>query len=147
VCVILCNPPHGHPPEISMSRPNHRRGRSDHSSRPQRPDRKTLQLCGQIADTLNYVLSGELGDDLLRNLYVESVRPAPDATRLLVSVAPLDAADVERADQILQKLHIHAPRIRSEVAQSIHRRKTPELSFVVVQPTQPGSVRASSEEE
>lgn len=121
-----------------MSRPNHRRGRSEQSFRPQRTDRKTLQLCGQIADTLNYVLSGELGDDLLRNLYVESVRPAPDASRLLVSVAPLDAADAERADQILQKLHIYAPRIRSEVAQSIHRRKTPELSFVVVQPTDPG---------
>ena len=130
-----------------MSRPNHRRGRPDHSSRPQRPDRKTLQLCGQIADTLNYVLSGELGDDLLRNLYVESVRPAPDASRLLVSVAPLDPADAERADQILQKLHIYAPRIRSEVAQSIHRRKTPELSFVVVQPTVPGSPRAASDEE
>jgi ribosome-binding factor A len=120
-----------------MSRPNHRRGRSGSSFRPQRTDRKTLQLCGQIADTLNYVLSGELDDDLLRNLYVESVRPAPDASRLLVSVAPLDAADAARADQILQKLLIHAPRIRSEVAQSIHRRKTPELSFVVVRPEEP----------
>jgi len=122
-----------------MSRPNHRRGRgrSELPFRPQRIDRKTLQLCGQIADTLNYVLSGELDDDLLRNLYVESVRPAPDASRLLVSVAPLDAKDADRADQILQKLVIHTPRIRSEVAQSIHRRKTPELSFVVVRPEDP----------
>jgi ribosome-binding factor A len=130
-----------------MSRPNHRRGHSDRSFRPQRTDRKTLQLCGQIADTLNYVLSGELDDDLLRNLYVESVRPAPDASRLLVSVAPLDAADVNRADQILQKLHIYAPRIRTEVAQSIHRRKTPELSFVVVQPSEPDSFPATSDDE
>ncbi len=134
-----------------MSRPNHRRGhgRSESSFRPQRTDRKTLQLCGQIADTLNYVLSGELDDDLLRNLYVESVRPAPDASRLLVSVAPLDAADANRADQILQKLLIHSPRIRSEVAQSIHRRKTPELSFVVVRPEEPTqrSVSAVDEEE
>jgi ribosome-binding factor A len=132
-----------------MSRPNHRRGRSESSFRPQRTDRKTLQLCGQIADTLNYVLSGELDDDLLRNLYVESVRPAPDASRLLVSVAPLDVADANRADQILQKLLIYAPRIRSEVAQSIHRRKTPELSFVVVRPEEPErrSYEASDEEE
>ena len=134
-----------------MRRPNHRRGhgRSEMSFRPQRIDRKTLQLCGQIADTLNYVLSGELDDDLLRNLYVESVRPAPDASRLLVSVAPLDAKDAERADQILQKLVIHTPRIRSEVAQSIHRRKTPELSFVVVRPQDPGQrpPEATDEEE
>jgi ribosome-binding factor A len=130
-----------------MSRPNHRRGRPEQSFRPQRTDRKTLQLCGQIADTLNYVLSGELGDDLLRNLYVESVRPAPDASRLLVSVAPLDAADANRADQILQKLLIYAPRIRSEVAQSIHRRKTPELSFVVVQPTDPRREPVKTDEE
>ena len=84
-----------------MSRPNHRRGRGRSGSSfrpPPRTDRKTLQLCGQIADTLNYVLSGELDDDLLRNLYVESVRPAPDASRLLVSVAPLDAKDADRAD-------------------------------------------------
>lgn len=134
-----------------MSRPNHRRGhgRSEASFRPPRIDRKTLQLCGQIADTLNYVLSGELDDDLLRNLYVESVRPAPDASRLLVSVAPLDAKDADRADQILQKLVIHTPRIRSEVAQSIHRRKTPELSFVVVRPQDPGQrpPEATDEEE
>src|SRR5262245_62795302 len=130
-----------------MSRPNHRRGRSESSFRPQRTDRKTLQLCGQIADTLNYVLSGELDDDLLRNLYVESVRPAPDASRLLVSVAPLDAADANRADQILQKLHIHAPRIRSEVAQSIHRRKTTELWFVVVRPEGYGGDLTMTEEE
>jgi len=131
-----------------MSRPSDRRGRSERGFRPQRIDRKTLQLCGQIADTLNYVLSGELDDDVLRNLYVESVRPAPDASRLLVSVAPLDAADANRADQILQKLLIHTPRIRSEVAQSIHRRKTPELSFVVVRPEEPAiRPRADEEEE
>ncbi|MFO1095576.1 MAG: hypothetical protein U0992_20075 [Planctomycetaceae bacterium] len=130
-----------------MSRPNRRRGQSERSFQPQRPDRKTLQLCGQVADTLNYVLSGELDDDLLRNLYVESVRPAPDASRLLVSVAPLDTADANRADQILQKLLIHAPRIRSEVAQSIHRRKTPELSFVVVRPEEPDHAPMQSDEE
>lgn len=120
-----------------MTRHHRQRGRGGSSFRPQRVDRKTLQLCGQIRDTLNYVLSGELDDDLLRNLYVESVRPAPDASRVLVSVAPLDARDADRADQILQKLLIHTPRIRSEVSQSIHRRKTPELSFVVVQPEEP----------
>lgn len=117
-----------------MTRRPRRRGRSGLSSRPQRTDRKTLQLCGQVADTLNFVLSGELDDDLLRNLYVESVRPAPDASRLLVSVSPLDPGDTARADAILQRLAIFSSRLRSEVSQSIHRRKTPELTFVVVRP-------------
>jgi ribosome-binding factor A len=122
-----------------MSRPRRSRRSSQFESpdRPRRVDRKTLQLCGQVRDTLNYVLTGELDDDVLRNVYVDEVRPAPDASRLLVSVCPLDAADMARAELILQKLHIFAPRIRSEVARSIHRRKTPELSYVVVQPHAP----------
>lgn len=122
-----------------MPRPRRSRrpSRFEGSMRPQRVDRKTLQLCGQVRDTLNYVLTGELDDDVLRNVYVEEVRPAPDASRLLVSVAPMDAADAGRADLILEKLHIYAPRIRSEVAHSIHRRKTPELSYIVVQPQMP----------
>ena len=94
-----------------------------------------------MRDTLNYVLTGELDDDVLRNVYVDEVRPAPDASRLLVSVAPMDAADMGRAELILQKLHIFAPRIRSEVARSIYRRKTPELSYVVVQPQAPEEPR------
>src|SRR5207302_1030388 len=45
-------------------------------------NRKALQLCAQIAHTLGSVLSGECGDDRLRDLLVESVEPAPDSTRL-----------------------------------------------------------------
>src|SRR5205807_2594335 len=49
-------------------------------------NRKLLQLCGQIGRTLNSVLAWESGDDLLRDLLVESVEPAPDSTRVLVTV-------------------------------------------------------------
>jgi ribosome-binding factor A len=131
-----------------MSRPRRSRRPSHFESpdQPRRVDRKTLQLCGQVRDTLNYVLTGELDDDVLRNVYVDEVRPTPDASRLLVSVAPMDAADMGRAELILQKLHIFAPRIRSEVARSIHRRKTPELSYVVVQPQAPEPMRARDED-
>jgi ribosome-binding factor A len=104
------------------------------SDAPRRPDRKTLQLCRQVADALNYVLTGELDDDVLRNLYVESVRPAPNASRLLVSVAPLDADDPTPADVILHRLVHVSGKLRTEVAESIHRRKTPELAFCVVRP-------------
>lgn len=123
-----------------MSRRHHRRSRRFASpDQPPRVDRKTLQLCRQIADTLNYVLSGELNDDVLRNVYVDSVQPAPDASRLMVSVALIDPKDTTPADKVLHRLGLWSPRIRSEVAQSIHRRKTPELSYCVVRPEPPAA--------
>ena len=50
-------------------------------------NRKALQMCGEIAQTLNWVLAWESGDELLQTLTVESVEPAPDSTRVLVTVA------------------------------------------------------------
>ena len=38
-------------------------------------NRKTLQLCSQVADTLNLVLSGECADDVLQSLHVVAVKP------------------------------------------------------------------------
>ena len=56
--------------------------------------RKTLQLCSQVADTLNLVLSGECSDEFLQSLQVVAVRPAPNAAQLLVLVtsSPTDPA-------------------------------------------------------
>jgi ribosome-binding factor A len=121
-----------------MSR--HRRSRrgSFAPAGPRRPDRKTLQLCSQVADALNYVLSGELDDDVLRNYYVARVEPAPSASRLLVSVSPLDRDDETPTERVLKRLHEAAPTLRREVAASTNRRKTPELAFIVVQPDEPG---------
>src|SRR5688572_9760203 len=85
-----------------------------------RPHRKTLQLCSQVQRTLEYVLSGEMDDDVLRGLMVQEVRPAPDATRLLVTVIPLD--DGVPAETILRRLAISSGRLRTEIARSINRR-------------------------
>lgn len=96
-----------------------------------RVDRKTRQLCGQVAQTLNEVLWGECGDDLLRTLYVSAVDPAPDATRLLVTVQPqLAGVEVDVAEA-LERLAQFKGLLRSEVAASIHRKKTPDLVFTV----------------
>jgi len=103
----------------------------------QRVDRKAYQLCRQVSDTLNFVLSGDTGDDVLRGLYVDSVDPAPDSSRLLVSVAPLDPGDQTPAAVYLTKLLALSGKLRSEVAASISRRKTPELAFRVVPPPEP----------
>ena len=96
-------------------------------------NRKALQLCSQVADTLNYVLSGECDDELLQGLQVASVVPAPNASQLLVTVYPVvatgsnfDAAEVRR--RLLEAVG----RLRSEVARSITRKKAPNLLFQVV---------------
>src|SRR5437660_11636997 len=46
---------------------------------PRRTNRKALQLCRQVERTLGFVLAGECGDDLLRELCVVSVVPAPNS--------------------------------------------------------------------
>lgn len=98
------------------------------------PSRKTLQLCRQVADTLNYVLSGDCGDELLQNLQVASVVPAPNASQLLVTVYPVAASGAAfDATEVQGRLLSIAGRLRSEVASSITRKKAPNLLFQVVQ--------------
>jgi ribosome-binding factor A len=94
-----------------------------------RTNRKALQLCRQIAQTLGSVLAWESGDDLLRSLAVLSVEPAPDSTRVLVTVCMQTAADV---GQVLERLHRSSGKFRTEVAASIHRKRVPELVFRVL---------------
>lgn len=107
-----------------------RRGRSGSNSAP-RPDRKTLQLCSQVQRTLDQVLSGELDDDRLRDVYVVQVTPAPDAHCLLVTVAPLGFAKDFRPEEVMARLAANSGRMRSELARAINRKKTPELMFRV----------------
>lgn len=96
------------------------------------PNRKALQLCGQVARTLGGILSGECGDEVLRNVFVESVRPAPDSSRLLVTVSPAGFAPPVEPAAVLERLYRAAGMLRREVAAAIHRRRTPELMFRVV---------------
>ncbi len=98
-------------------------------TRSRRDSRKDWQVCRQVFETLNYVLSGDSRNDVLRGLLVSEVSPAPDATRLLVTVQPLDLADGVEPITILQHLHEATGRLRAEVARSISRRKVPELIF------------------
>jgi ribosome-binding factor A len=95
------------------------------------PNRKALQLCGEVARTLNGILQGECDDEVLRDVLVESVVPAPDSTRLLVTVSCSPSAREIVAAEVLQHLHRVHGKLRGEVAAAIHRRKTPELVFRV----------------
>ena len=108
---------------------NHRGPAINNPSPRRRVDRKLLQLCAQVRDVLNQVLSGECDDDLLRSLYVESVTPAPDATQLMVVVTPALPGESLDPVQVLPRLAAQSGLLRSEVASSITRRRAPQLLF------------------
>lgn len=95
-------------------------------------DRKTGQLCQQVRHVLEAVLSGEAHDDDLRNLSVISVEPAPHTGRLLVTVEPWGTDSPPAFDVLAEKLRRATPWLRSELAASISRRKTPDLVFQIV---------------
>jgi ribosome-binding factor A len=98
------------------------------TSREDRKDgRKTRQLCRQVFQAVSLALGGECGDDLLRDVIVESVEPAPNASRLAVRVyvpARVDLADV------LDRLARVTPHLRRLTARAITRKRAPELTFV-----------------
>jgi ribosome-binding factor A len=100
------------------------------SARPVR-NRKALQLCKQVAETLSLALSG-CADPLLNDLLVADVRPAPDSTRLLVLVQSATRRPVSLAD-VSQHLEHARGLLRQEVARQIHRRKTPDLVFEILE--------------
>ena len=94
--------------------------------------RKSKQLCRQVAETLDMVLSGECRDERLQSLHVISVEPAPDTSRMLVTVeSDLPTEEFDYA-AILAALAAQTGHLRAEVATSINRKKTPSLVFNVV---------------
>jgi hypothetical protein len=89
------------------------------------PNRKALQLCGQIARTLSLVLM-ECSDGVLRELLVEAVQPAPTSARLLVTLSAPDGMELE---PVLQRVLGASGLLRRKAVEAIHRRKAPELTF------------------
>jgi hypothetical protein len=90
-----------------------------------------------VFQALSLALAGECDDDVLRDLTVESVTPAPNASRLLVCVALPPARPGERAPAphaVLERLSMHNARLRRCVASAITRKRAPELTFLPVAP-------------
>lgn len=94
-----------------------------------RDHRKTRQLCAQAARALHLALAGGARDPLLSEFHVVDVEPAPDARRLRV-VLEIDPAVAPR-DHVLDRLHAASGLLRAAVAESIRRRRAPELVFDV----------------
>lgn len=94
--------------------------------------RKAQQLCRQVAETLDLVLSGDCRDELLQSLHVMSVTPTPNSSRLLVTVSADLPREVFDRQQILDLLERQNGRLRAEVAASINRKRVPSLVFHVI---------------
>ena len=92
-------------------------------------NRKALQMCGEIARTVGAVLAWESGDEVLRSLAVDAVEPAPDSTRVLVTVhlqTPVENASVS---QVLEHLDRSRGKLRTAVAAAIHRKRSAGVSI------------------
>ncbi len=90
--------------------------------------RKAEQLCRQVQRALNLALADCSPDDGISGLFVEEVSAAPDCGHLLVHVL-IPGHHVADAMSALRRA---GPRLRSEVALTITRKRAPELSFVPV---------------
>jgi ribosome-binding factor A len=92
--------------------------------------RKTLQLCEQVKRAVHEILA-DCADDVVRNLMVVSVVPAPNTGRLKIAVAvPLTADATDRAT-VETHLQRASGFIRTQVAAAISRRNVPELVWTV----------------
>ena len=100
---------------------------SDRLSSGRQGERKARQFCRQVQRALNLALADRNADDGMNDLFVEDVSPAPDCGHLVVHVViPVDRPTTAA----LSALRRDAPRLRSEVAMAITRKRAPELSFV-----------------
>ena len=94
------------------------------------PHRKVLQVCAQVERAVAYALA-EVDSEALSFCVVESVIPWPGVARLLVVVRYLGEAPRQRAI-VLAALEARQTELRSRVASSVHRKKTPFLAFSVL---------------
>ena len=61
------------------------------------------------------------------DLFVEEVTPAPDCGHLLAHVV---ISNSESVPETMSALRRETPRLRTEVAQAIARKRAPELAFI-----------------
>jgi ribosome-binding factor A len=93
--------------------------------------RKDRQLAAQIRRALELTLAGDFEDEVLQNLSVESVEPAPGG-RLAVTLTVHPPGNALPRDEVLARLEAARGHLLDEVARATSRRRLPELSFWVV---------------
>lgn len=96
------------------------------SSRQRQEERKAQQLCRQVQRAVNLALAeGGAGVD---DLFVESVMAGGGGPLILHVVVPAGRP----VGEVLAALRRDAPRLRTDVARAITRKRAPELAFVAV---------------
>ncbi|MCY2954441.1 MAG: ribosome-binding factor A [Planctomycetota bacterium] len=95
---------------------------------------RAQQLCRQVFRAVSCTLSGECGDEVLQDLVVDSVVPAPDASRMMINVYPTTLRGRVSVAEILERLGRVEGFLRREVATAIVRKRAPELLFNVIVP-------------
>ena len=100
---------------------------SERSSTDRKVVRKTQQFCRQVQRALNLALA--TSDSQLQGyeIFVEEVSPAPDCGHLLAHIMVSEGNHLSEAMAWLRQ---NQPRLRTEVAMSIARKRAPELMFV-----------------
>jgi ribosome-binding factor A len=93
-----------------------------------RLERKERQLCRQVQEAVSEALAG-IEDDVLLDVWVSAVEPAPDAGRLAIIV---EAPSRVSPDDVLARLDKIAGFLRAEVAGAITRKRVPTLTFRVL---------------
>lgn len=94
-------------------------------------DVKTRRLCRQVSEALQSGLSGECADELLQQVWIDSVDPSEESSRLIVTVSLPDGVHPVEA---MARLEGARGMLRMIVASAIHRKKVPDLAFRIAGP-------------
>lgn len=96
-------------------------------------ERKILQLCKQVERRLSLVLAGEINDEILDGLLITEVSAPFGPSILKVEIAlPRDKQDLDKT-LVIERLQSISGWLRSEIAQEIHRKRTPKLTFSIAE--------------
>jgi hypothetical protein len=95
-----------------------------------KPDHHTAALCKQVRRIVSTVLSGECGDPVLQDLLVEQVAPAPNASRLLITL--FVRRPYATLVELLVRLDAVKGLLRARIAEGTVRKRVPELAFLVL---------------
>lgn len=110
-----------------------RRSSKRRRARGPRDDAKLEQLCRQVERRLALTF-GELEDPLLQDVMIERIEPGFGAELVVI----VDLPDGRDVGETLSRLEALKGRFRSEVAEAIHRKRTPQLVFTVAQSDEEG---------
>jgi ribosome-binding factor A len=135
LCCASLGAEDGEDPHLDKGRRAHRKPSASSQGPSGRVERKVCQLCRQVAVTLDEVLA-DCGDGVLRGLRVATVVPCPNASRLLVTVAPVDGRLAPGAGPkvVMQHLEHASGHLRYEISSAVTRRRAPLLLYRLAEP-------------